>query len=274
MKKILNSLIIITIILESFFTNYSAEAQEWPGIKDSIFSNTLKEYRDFQVVLPQDYKSGSQDKYEVLYILDGEWYMEQVPFIYDFVVSAGFAPQSIFVLIPNTYIENNNLRSRDFSPSKIASWPGSGGADNFHSFLKNELIPYIDKSYPSNGKKSLLGSSLSGMFTVYAFVKEPQLFESFIASDPWLRWDNNHVSKLAIDNILNLSKSNSTLFIAGVKNSYKTTGIKKFDSILKSSNPLNPLWKIVPYTNETHYSVQHKAFYDGIRFSHLGYSKN
>lgn len=273
MKKISNFYMIL-IILISILVNYKGFTQNWPGVKDSIYSNELKEFRDFQVVLPEDYNQSPLDKYEVLYILDAEWYMAQVPFIYNFVVTANFAPQSIFVLIPNTYIEKNNLRSRDFSPTEMPGRPGSGGANNFHSFLKNELIPYIDKSYPSNGKRSLLGSSFGGLFTVYAFVKEPQLFESFIASDPSLSWDNNFVSRLAMDNISNLEKSNSTLFIAGLENSYEAMGIKKFDSILKSSKPLNPLWKIVPYTNETHYSVQHKAFYDGIRFSHLGYSKN
>ena len=273
MKKSSNP-IFTTILLFSSFLSYSGLAQDWPGIKDSIFSNELKEFRDFQVVVPKDYVQSSQDKYEVLYILDAEWYMVQVPFIYDFIVTANFAPQSIFVLIPNTYIDGNNLRSRDFSPSETSRRPGSGGADNFHSFLKNELIPYIDKSYPSNGKRSLLGSSFGGLFAVYAFVKEPQLFQSFIASDPSLFYDNNYVSKLAMDNIIKLSKSNSTLFIAGLENTYEGMGIKKIDSILKSSKPLNPLWKIFPYTNETHYSVQHKAFYDGIRFSHLGYSKN
>lgn len=273
MKKISTPLLLLTILI-SILTIRLGYSQEWPGIKDSIYSNELKEFRDFQVVLPKDYRPDSQDKFEVLYILDGEWYMEQVPFIYDFTVAANFTPQNIYVLIPNTYIKKDNLRSRDFSPSKISERPNSGGADSFHSFLKNELIPHIDKTYPTNGKKSLLGSSFGGLFTLYAFVKEPDLFQSFIASDPSIWWDNNYVSKLATERISTLSNSNSTLFIAGLENTFDDMGIKKFDSVLKSSKPLNPLWQIIPYTNETHYSVQHKGFYDGIRFSHLGYNKN
>jgi hypothetical protein len=49
-------------------------------------------------------------------------------------------------------------------------------------------------------------------------------------------------------------------------------GSQAFDSVLKAQAPKSLHWKCIPYSNETHYSVQHKAFYDGFRFSHFGYS--
>jgi len=247
-------------------------AQNWPGIRDSIYSETLKEKRIIQVILPKKYKAESGEKYEVLYVLDGEWYMEQVPFIYNFAMNSGYVPQSIFVLIPNTYVNSVNLRDRDFSPTRINMDPQSGGADNFHAFLKNELIPYVENKYLTNGQKSLLGSSFSGLFSVYAFVKEPQLFQSYIASDPNLNWDNGYVSKLAGKKLPDYFEVNTTLFIAGLDRSFHDMGIASMDSVLRAKAPGSIHWKCEIYTNETHYSVQHKAFYDGLRFSHLGYS--
>lgn len=47
-------------------------AQEQPGKKDSIVSTILNEKRFIQVVLPAKYKPGSADKYDVLYVLDGD----------------------------------------------------------------------------------------------------------------------------------------------------------------------------------------------------------
>lgn len=250
-----------------------AQNREWPGIRDSLYSETLKENRRIQVVLPGEYKTNPGEKFEVLYVLDGEWYMEQIPFIYNFASSSGYAPRNIFVLIPNTYVNNINLRDRDFSPTKTGNDPTLGGADNFHSFLKNELIPYIEKNYRTNGHRSLVGSSFSGLFAVYAFVKEPALFQSYVASDPNLNWDNNYVSKLAAKKLQGFSAVNSTLFIAGLTTSFAGMGIASMDSTLRSHAPPSIRWQCIAYANETHYSVQHKAFYDGFRFSHLGYTK-
>jgi hypothetical protein len=44
------------------------------------------------------------------------------------------------------------------------------------------------------------------------------------------------------------------------------------DSVLRKHAPAALHWKCVPYPQETHYSVQMKAFYDGFRFSHYGYA--
>jgi predicted alpha/beta superfamily hydrolase len=248
-------------------------AQKWPGIRDSIYSNVLKETRAIQVVIPKGYESQKNAKYEVLYVLDGEWYMEQIPFIYNFAFNAKFVPENIFVLIPNKYLDGVNLRDRDFSPTKIDDDSISGGADNFHAFLKNELIPYVEKKYPTNGQRSLVGSSFSGLFSVYAFVKEPALFQSYIASDPNLNWDNNYVSHLAAKRLPSFEEVESTLFFAGLEKSSKAMGSKFMDSVLIANAPVGLRWKFIEYANETHYSVQHKAFYDGIRFSHEGYSQ-
>ena len=254
------------------FGAVNASAQEWPGIRDSLYSDVLKETRRLQVVLPKSYEQKKDARYEVLYILDGEWYMEQIPFIYNFTVSARFAPENIFVLIPNTYREGANLRDRDFSPTKVNGDPISGGADNFHAFLKDELIPYIEKKYPTNGQRSLVGSSFSRLFSVYAFVKDPEVFQSYISSDPNLNWDNNYVSKLAAGKLPSFGDVESTLFFAGLVNTSKGMGSKTMDSVFRAKAPPGLHWKFIEYPNETHYSVQHKAFYDGMRFSHEGYS--
>jgi len=267
MNTKVSSTLLILCMLATGYTH----GQDWPGQRDSIYSNVLKEQRRIQVILPKEYSSNTENKFEVLYVLDGEWYMEQIPFIYRFAASSGYAPPNIFVLIPNTYEGKTNLRDRDFSPTSINNAPGLGGADNFHAFLKDELIPFVENKYRTNGKRSLVGSSFSGLFSVYAFVKDPKLFNSFVASDPNLNWDNNYVTKMAAEKLPGYTDVSSTLFIAGLTSSYAGMGIAAMDSALKSKAPTSLRWKFIPYEDETHYSVQHKAFYDGFRFSHFGY---
>ena len=42
------------------------------GIKDSLYSKSLKEYRGIYIQLPENFNSDKNRKYPVVYILDGE----------------------------------------------------------------------------------------------------------------------------------------------------------------------------------------------------------
>ena len=267
------SLILPFVIAGFFLMSPSAGAQSTTSaVDDSIHSEILKENRELRVVLPKDYQAGSLYRYEVVYVLDGEWYQELIPFIYNFGEFAGYFPKSIFVFVHNRYSAGRNLRDRDFSPTKVATNPFSGGADRFYGFLTREVVPYIENKYPASGRRSLLGSSFSGLFAVYAFLKAPAFFQSFIASDPNLDFDNHYLSKLATRTLPGITGTPGTLFIAGRTNTYSEGGILRFDSVMQVHAPAILKWQCARYENETHYSVQLKAFYDGLRFSHYGYS--
>jgi hypothetical protein len=176
------------------------------------------------------------------------------------------------VLIRNRYLNGLNLRGRDFSPTKVPGDSLSGGADRFYDFVTKEVVPYIESKYPTNGQRTLVGSSFSGLFSVYAFLKNPAFFQSFVASDPNINWDNNYVTKIVGKTLDSLSQSPGTLYIGGLTRTYRDMGIHGFDSVLQVRAPKSLHFKCVAYPDESHYSVQLKAFYDAFRFSHYGYA--
>ena len=51
--------------------------------KDSIFSNTLNEYKNFWVQLPENYNPNSPEKYPVIYILDGGIMLNTLETVYN-----------------------------------------------------------------------------------------------------------------------------------------------------------------------------------------------
>ncbi|NLE01841.1 MAG: hypothetical protein GX640_18405 [Fibrobacter sp.] len=246
-------------------------AQNHPVLSDSIYSDILKEQRSIQVLLPDDYKPGSAEKYEVIYITDGEWAMDPFSFVYKWAQGENFVPPAIIVSVPNKYINNANQRDRDFLPVHVPQPAISGRAGNFLSFFKNELIPYIDKTYPSNGTSSLYGHSYGGLFVLYALLAEPQLFESYYATDPPFRFNDDYLIKMAAGKLENLPPD-KILWLAGNDLTYKGQGIERLDSVLRDKAPAGLHWKMVTYPNETHNSVRLKAMYDGIKFSYSGYS--
>ena len=221
--------------------------------------------------MPETYKPGSTERYEVIYITDGEWGTNLFSYIYGFAQGEHYVPPVIIVGIPNRYMGEANQRDRDFLPVHIAQPAISGGAGEFLTFIKNELIPYVDKKYPTNGTNSIYGHSYGGLFVLYALLAEPNLFEAYYATDPPFRWNNDFLITRAAAQLNKLS-SDKILWIAGIESTYKDQGIDRLDSVLQRVAPTKLHWKMVTYLNEKHNSVRLKAMYDGIKFVYSGYS--
>ncbi len=249
----------------------SALAQEPTIINDSIFSKILNEQRKIMICLPEEYKPGSDAKYDVVYLLDGEMHFDIFSYIYKFARNEKLLPPLILVAIPNTYTTEGNMRDRDFLPEKTPENNKAGGANNFIDFFKNELIPFIDKKLSTSGDNSLFGHSLGGLFTFYVLLKEPDLFSNYYCSDPAFPWNNRHIITMATESFKKTDKLNKTLWINGVEDTYRNVGIQKMDSVLKESAPEGLRWKTSIYQNETHMSVRLKGIYDGLKYAYYGY---
>jgi predicted alpha/beta superfamily hydrolase len=250
----------------------TAIAQEISVRNDSIFSKVLNEQRQLKIYLPEEYKPGSNAKYDVVYILDGEIHFDDFLYIYKFAKRENFLPQLILVAIPNAFNKEGNMRDRDFVPEKTAENEKGGGAGNFMAFFKNELMPYINKKLPASGDNSLFGHSLGGLFVMYVLLKEPGLFENYYCSDPAFPWNNRRIITMAEETFKNTAELNKTLWINAVGETYKNVGIAKMDSVLKALAPKGLRWKTSVYPNETHMSVRFKGIYDGLKYTYEGYN--
>lgn len=238
----------------------------YKGKLDSLNSDILKQKRFIQVFTPTSYTPGSSDKYDVLYVLDGgNWNTSVVTQVQHFVEGQGHMPPTIIVSVMGID------RNVELTPTHLDSWKGSGGADNFLGFITRELIPYINKSYPSNGDNTIWGHSLSGMFVIYALLNEPAAFKSYIAADPSLWWDNCLVPKMAATKLPALTGLNATLFISGREGpAFHDMRVDTMDIVLKKAAPAGLKWKLVPYPDETHSSIRLKTTYDGLKFAYAG----
>jgi predicted alpha/beta superfamily hydrolase len=237
------------------------------GKLDSINSGILKQKRLIQVFTPANYKPGSIDKYDVLYVLDGgNWNTGLMLDMQRFLSGESYMPQTIIVSVLNVD------RNRDLTPTHSNENSTSGGADKFLGFLKNELIPYVDKTYPSNGNNTLWGHSFGGLFVLYALLNEPKTFKSYIAVDPSLWWDKVYLPKIAAGKLPALAGLNISLFIGGrAGDDGKGMKIDTMDAILKKLAPAGLTWKTEMYPDETHGSVRLKTTHDGLKFIYKGY---
>ncbi|MGA8853658.1 MAG: alpha/beta hydrolase-fold protein [Christiangramia sp.] len=184
------------------------------GILDSIYSETLEEYRRIYIQFPDDYTTQNNKKYPVVFILDGEILLSTVKNVQSFY-SGGFTPEMIIVAI-----SNENYRTRDLTTSRITEKYGmpfkeeNGEAYIFSDFLEKELIPFIENKYPVSNFRTLIGHSYGGLFTINTLVNHPQLFSNYLAIDPSLDWDDQQLLKDSKDKLANRNYNGKRLFMS------------------------------------------------------------
>jgi predicted alpha/beta superfamily hydrolase len=190
-KAVIISIIVLFVQFESFAQLQRVEIAG-SHVQKLTSSITNQEY-ELQIFLPSDYEKTNK-KYPVVYLMDSQWDFPLVTAIYGEQYYDGFIPEMIIVGVTWGGMNPNpdSLRGRDYTPSNIKGNPQSGGAARFLSFMKNELIPYIEKNYKAdNGDRTLMGCSLGGLFTLFALFSEPGLFQKYISTTPAFGWDNN-----------------------------------------------------------------------------------
>lgn len=184
------------------------------GVLDSLYSESLKEFRRFYVQLPPSYEPNSNKKYPVCYILDGEVLLPTVYNVQQFY-SGGYMPEMVLI-----GIVNDHHRTKDLTTSKIKTNDGisldenTGGAPDFIQFIEKELIPFIEKEYPVTAFRTLIGHSYGGLFTLYTLINHPELFSNYLAIDPSLDWDNQDLLAQAKEQFARQDYSNKSIFIS------------------------------------------------------------
>lgn len=69
------------------------------------------------------------------------------------------------------------------------------GSDDFIAFIEGSLRPFVRSAFPRVrfGREALYGHSFGGLFVVYALLRRPDLFDTFLAASPDLAWDGDYI---------------------------------------------------------------------------------
>jgi predicted alpha/beta superfamily hydrolase len=143
--------------------------------------------------LPSKFSKDKGKTYPVVYLLDAQYDFPFVTGVYGGQYYDGYLPEFITVGITwgGKDPDAGSLRGRDFTPTHMEWMQQSGGGPKFLAFIKNELIPFISSKYPVTTDRTLIGSSLGGLFTLYSLYNEPSLFQRYVLTSPAAWWDNS-----------------------------------------------------------------------------------
>jgi tetratricopeptide (TPR) repeat protein len=171
------TLIPLTLFLSVF--TYSAHSAQVESLNEpmiiaekfSIASEVLGVKRNFYIHLPANY-ANSTKRYPVMFMTDARSTLQQISSVTQQLSgSARSIPEIIVVAITN-----NGGRTQDLSERP--------GTINFLSFIVDELKPYINQHYKTNGENLLLGTSMGGEFVIRALLERPEAFDAYFANSP------------------------------------------------------------------------------------------
>jgi len=251
-------LIISLIILISFGYSQELTSNILLGQSMSIDSKYLNETREVFINTPEGY-SNSKDSYPVLYILDGETNFFFASAVVNYLEQTQRIPKTIVIGIPNT------IRNRDFTPIESNQMQQSGGADNFISFLQKELIPTINDAYRINNYDILFGHSLCGMFSIYTIFNNPEVFNGYLVTSPYLMFENDYVVDVVKENIENLSLENCQMFVSIGEEPRYYNSLDELTTLL-DDNETGLDWVYKQYEGEDHGSIPMRTIIDGLGY--------
>ncbi len=200
MKKIIPSLIIMASLTLSACQKHSEARFD---VKEFVSENLCKNPRRVEILLPKDYDANKNERYAVLYMYDCQnifhdslsftgvsWGVKETT---EMLADSGIIKPLIVVGIDNA----GELRGNEYSPKKLVQrtrekdpgyFDGKGDylnndsllySDKFLKFVVTELKPYIDSTYrtlPDRENTAIMGSSLGGLMSLYAYLEYPEVF--------------------------------------------------------------------------------------------------
>jgi predicted alpha/beta superfamily hydrolase len=272
----------IFLILIAFSSSGQSKKPITLGEAHEIISRQLSETRTLNIYLPVGYNSTDTERYPVIYLLDGgldEDFIHVVGLVqFNSFPWVNRVPRSIVVGITNTNRERDMTYPTTIKADKT-KFPSTGGSEKFIAFIEKEVQPYINKTFRTNGSKTIIGESLGGLLATEILLTKPYMFDRYIIISPSLWWDNGSL----LNTPVKLLPKRETGIYIGVGKEGLTPGAQPHvmevdanllhDKIKKLNNKhTHVFFDYLP--EENHATVAHQAVLNAFRLLYPSAGKN
>lgn len=231
-------------------------------------TSTGRDY-DLYIHVPASYDQDKTKKYPVLYILDGQWDFKLMDSVLGGLIYDKFVPDMIMVGI--TYSGENvnydSLRAMDYTPTAVQDAKGSGDGSKFLKFLKTELIPFVEANYRADPSHRVLqGSSLGGLFTLYAMFTDPGFFSAYVAASPAVQYGDRCAFKQEAEYAKSHKELAVKLYLAVGESEPLNAPVQEFMKTLQSRGYKDLRLETRVIEGERHSGNKPETFNRGLRF--------
>ncbi len=263
--RILSALLVIGVV--SLFTpKIMAQAKGTDvviGQSLTMTSKILNREVNVLVSVPDNY-STSSIHYPVLYDLGGFYFTFDCGTV-GILSRTTDIPEMIVVGVPPV--------ERGYVPTPFEErGENPEGADLSIKFLKEELIPFVEKNYRTNAFRILYGHSVGGLFTMYTLFNYPDLFTAYVAGSPWFQTNDQYWLK-NIEKMAKVRKLDDKFLFMTVGKGEADLTLDTFKELEKwmNNNPFSGLtWKSA-WVEGDHGSMVGRNIYDGLLFIFSGW---
>ncbi|HUR65797.1 MAG TPA: alpha/beta hydrolase-fold protein [Chitinophagaceae bacterium] len=183
----------VLVFLQLFFSSFISFAQITET--DTVYSSNVKDKFIITIRKPAGFNAAK--KYHHVYMTDG------TIGIGDYVLGkssswAATIPSNCIIIAIGHIGDWHDKRPRDLIPSDVSKnvEENFGKADKFYLFLKNELIPRIEKKIPVKKDRVFIGHSFGGLFCLYTLFRDDRLFDKHFAISPSCWANYNELDKI------------------------------------------------------------------------------
>ncbi|WP_249934150.1 alpha/beta hydrolase-fold protein [Campylobacter sp. RM16190] len=221
----------------------------------NLKANNGENYRIFQAI-----PKGKKSYKNVIYMLDAN---AQFPMILNLYRPTKEPPLIIAIGYDTNLAYDRKRRTRDYTPKTLGDeFVKGGGADLFYKFIKEILMPFVEFKFDTKeSQKTLYGHSFGGLFTLFAMLKNEELFDDFFIASPSLWWGDSLILKEAVLNGKFRDKIKAKFVNLSIGELEKRAGKTDKEGLLKASNLAEILrnsnisYRFKIYKNQTHGSV-------------------
>jgi predicted alpha/beta superfamily hydrolase len=225
----------------------------------TIDSKVMHEARRINVFRPTVYGDSIKEPMPVMYMPDGGMAEDflHVAGLIEVGVSNGTMRPFILVGIENTQRRRDTTGPTD-NPEDRKIAPQVGGSATFREFIRTELMPAVRSRYRTTNETAIVGESLAGLFVVETFLRDPTLFDTYIAFDPSLWWNKGKLVSDAASVLKGRNLKGKSLYIA-TSSDAGLAELAKLNAAIESTSSTGLTWRYVPMPAETHATIYHPA---------------
>lgn len=227
------------------------------------------------VSLPRDYET-SKSRYPVIYVLDADYSFAIAHNVVEHLAERQHLPWAIVVGIAyGGEPDYRRNRTRDYTPTHTLEVTAgaqhqkpyqkfSGGGPKFRDFLRNELLPLIDRTYRTSGERVLVGHSYGGLFAAWMLLTAPELFTGYVIVSPSLWYDDRMLFALEQKSRDKARRGRAYFSAGAMENRVMGSDIEELSRRLRARGGVELKTEVME--GETHNSIFPGAFSRGIRF--------
>ncbi len=247
------------------------------GASHALRSAAMGEERRINVRLPAGYAAESERRYPVLYLLDGGA-DQDFPHIAGLAqhgeISGTFDEFIVVGITTRNRIWELTTRSQDEryetyyrANGQPVEFANGGGAETFRRHVAEEVIPWVEANYRTNGRRTLIGESLAALFVVDTMLRRAELFHDYVAVSPSLWWNREELGRTAPQLLRAQNYDGRRLYVTmASEGGTMQRGLDSLLAALRSPAAGALRWVHVDRRNSEHHgSIYHAAALDALR---------